>query len=799
MRERVVRVLRPLRLPLGYGLLALLSFPTLEGLVFGQRGLGYSLDVFDLAGGVPRIGATVSQWTTWGPGLWDPYFGMGNDLLAQHSIAPVAPDVLLGFLIGSFPAYLVTTWLMAAVAGLGMHLYLRDTLRLPIAAVVVGAVVFLFGFWHYIYGFSALGVPIVLWLTDGALRRGGHRWRRIAGLVLFNGFVLYAGQSQVALIVGAVQLGWLALAATDLGRLRDRLGLWAGSWALSLALSGPLLLAQLAWLPISERASWNLADIYDARLLPAIGASISFYSSLLFGTTVAPGIGGSPDRYGTYFAGIAGLVLLAIGAWAAVRRPLNRRFAFVLALVVAIPVLDLAATLFTPIQQQLGFLRSFQLVRIRHVMPFVVATLVAIGAGRVLASGAAADLAVALRSVPTRSGWTRGRVAWSVVAALVGAAIVWQVASLGLRVATVVRRGGDLTVPDVGRLVVLASFAAGIVVLGLAAAAIARRRPIVGVILVAILVLVVADRALYGHGERFLNGSLGTYADEIALTPAQAFVQSQGPPETNRVLSLGLAGDRMGGVGIFQADGYQPIYPEGVHDLLGILTGPYLDTNPALYTYFHSWGVRGYAFGPGFDHEMADLMGIRWLIVRGGDNPGPGWEPAFRSGDDVVYANPTSLPRAFVASAIAPQGTRDAIVAGLSSATREQLAGTAFVLDADRAGLGGALPIAPDGTTRGAAIATYTPDRQELDIPDGPAGIVVLTDTTGPGWTATVDGVATPVTTVDLAFRGVAVGTGQHRIVLEYRPVASWAGIGLAVVGLLLTVAWAVFARRRDG
>jgi hypothetical protein len=191
-------------------------------------------------------------------------------------------------------------------------------------------------------------------------------------------------------------------------------------------------------------------------------------------------------------------------------------------------------------------------------------------------------------------------------------------------------------------------------------------------------------------------------------------------------------------------------------------------------------------------------MGIRWLIVRGGDDPGPGWTESFRSGADVVYANPTVLPRAFVASAIAPPGTREAIITGLATATREQLAGTVFVLDVDREGLGTSLPVTTSEATRPITIISDAPDRQELSVPDGAAGIVVVTDTVGPGWTATVDGRPTNVVPVDLAFRGLSVPAGPHRVVLEYHPIASSLGLLLVVVAALGVAAWAVIARRRD-
>src|SRR4029079_4199013 len=165
--------------------------------------------VFDLAGGVPRIAATVNEWSRYGISWWDPYFGTGNDILAQHSIAPIAPDVALGVVVGPFLAYAITAWLMAGVAGLGMHVFLRDVLRLPLVPCLVGSVVFLFGVWHYIYGFAGPGIRVGLLPAQRAIRPGPRRWLAIAGWIAFDAFLLYAGLSQVVLIGGLVPLGWL--------------------------------------------------------------------------------------------------------------------------------------------------------------------------------------------------------------------------------------------------------------------------------------------------------------------------------------------------------------------------------------------------------------------------------------------------------------------------------------------------------------------------------------------------------------------------------------------------------------
>jgi hypothetical protein len=775
------------RLALLYGVLALLSFPTLETILAGPRGIGYNLDVFDMAGGVPRIAATVTEWSRYGVSWWDPYFGTGNDILAQHSISPIAPDVALGFVVGPFLAYAITAWLMAAVAGLGMHLFLRDVMRLPFIACFVGSLVVLFGFWHYIYGFAALGVPLGLWLADRAIRPGPRRWLAVAGWIAFDAFLLYAGLSQVVLLSGLVQLGWLLLATPDGPRPIVRFGWWVAAWAASVALNGPVLLAQLRYLPISERAAWNLADIYDAQPLHAIANTLSLYSAVPFGLPIGPGIGGSADRYGTFFPGVVGLVLVLVTVVVALRRPIDRRMVAVVALLALIPLIDLVSVLLTPLQQELGFLRSFQLVRIRHVLPFAIAATVAIGAAAV--AGMDGDR--------LRSSIARHRIRSVALGGAIGLVISWQVALAVIRLWRAFRRPSGLATSDLGWLLALAAIIVGIAIVALVVWMLVRRGRLGGTVLAVVLVMFAAERILFGHGERLAGGALGTYQDAIATTPGQRFILGQGPPEQNRVLTIGDAGDRMGAVGLFQAEGYQAIYQLGVHDLFGTLIAPQLADDPGLYRYFWSWGMRAYAFGPKIDPEVADLFGIRWIYVRDGPAPTGEYVERFRDGSVVVYENLDALPRAFVAANVEQRLTRTDLVGALGAATREQLADTAWILDGDAASFGPLLP-AGGSASRPAQITSYAPDRLELTVPDGPAGVLVVTDAYGPGWVATVDDVAAPVAPVDLAFRGVVVPEGPHHVVLRYGPVATYAGLVLAALAAAATVVGVLLVRRVD-
>src|SRR5205823_4516978 len=69
-----------------------------------------------------------------------------------------------------------------------------------------------------------------------------------------------------------------------------------------------------------------------------------------------------------------------------------------------------------------------------------------------------------------------------------------------------------------------------------------------------------------------------------------------------------------------------------------------------------------------------------------------------------------------------------------------------------------------------ARVRDYSPRRVELELPkpatDG--DYLLARDTWEPHWTATVDGVPTPVLRADFVFRAVKLPAGAKRVVFEY-------------------------------
>jgi len=155
------------------------------------------------------------------------------------------------------------------------------------------------------------------------------------------------------------------------------------------------------------------------------------------------------------------------------------------------------------------------------------------------------------------------------------------------------------------------------------------------------------------------------------------------------------------------------------------------------------------------------------------------------SGDVKIYENLEVLPRAYLAHNII--GTTDSTQALETLRTSALLSDTAVV-----EGLPG-FTSAPAPRDQ-AQIIAYAPEQVTIHVQSVEAALLVLSDTAYPGWTATVDGVATPIYTTNYLFRGVPVPPGEHTITFAYSP-SNWQwGLLLSGIGLGLTV---LLARRR--
>jgi hypothetical protein len=812
-----------------------LAHPITEILLFGERALQTAHDVFD--DDIPRLFSIPADWRDHGPSLWDPHLTAGNALLAQFALPPLAPDVLLSFVLPPFVAYSINFALMVFLAGLAMHLFLRDSLRLPAVACFAGGIMSIFAVWGYILGYAVLLFPLALLWTERAVARD-RRPRDVVALALLVAFLVFSSQIQLVVLGGVLVLAWIVATSEQLrgaGPTRRALRIRAAGahvgrmvaiWLIGALLAAPVLLTQLVALPESHRELWQF-DAVGNVLADWLGR----LAGIAFGVEVA-GFGGELPLYGTWFPGAIALPVLLLSLVIPRER---RRERAALWLLVGVLVADLVATATIPLQDGVPLLSSFQVIRVRHLVPPLLVINVAIGVAWLVRT----EIRQAIDALGRRRA-----LLLSGVLALAGVALALQALVIARPILRWLRREASLA--DIGpeRLAWLLA-AVGF---GAAAAAVLatlthalrgpRRRPFArralgGGLLAIVLLCLVAERASFARSSLLSHRGMGTWAEEVSPTEAHAFIAGQAGE--GRVLSVIEHANRSLSAGLDAADGYQTIYPARYHALFGALIRPQLDTSPGLAEYFDTWGSRAYAFSPRIRKPIADLLGIRWLYVapdsaidprlrRRYANQAPvdpSFVPRFTGPSAhaaAVYENPDAFPRTFVVHEAVVHPDRAAAVAALGAATSAELRGRAHLVSSevegvDLASVTSALPPpsaapAPVPTVSAGAVDTRdqttlvldTPDRVHVATATAQPGILVLADTYAHGWVAEIDGQPTDLFPVDVALRGVALPAGEHVVTFRYQPIETYAGFAVSLVTALALVTWLIVswrARRR--
>ncbi|MFI5377784.1 MAG: YfhO family protein [Tepidisphaerales bacterium] len=90
------------------------------------------------------------------------------------------------------------------------------------------------------------------------------------------------------------------------------------------------------------------------------------------------------------------------------------------------------------------------------------------------------------------------------------------------------------------------------------------------------------------------------------------------------------------------------------------------------------------------------------------------------------------------------------------------------------------------------------PDTIAVDLTAPSAGYVMVLETADDGWSATVDGISTPVIIADDTFLAVAVAAGKHAVQFHYSTPGAWLGLGISVTALAMLLGMALPRRRRQ-
>lgn len=160
----------------------------------------------------------------------------------------------------------------------------------------------------------------------------------------------------------------------------------------------------------------------------------------------------------------------------------------------------------------------------------------------------------------------------------------------------------------------------------------------------------------------------------------------------------------------------------------------------------------------------------------------PLWDRQLR-----VFENPRALPRAFVLYdfEVHPDDAQHAQALTRLDPRKKVLLDREPVPAPPTTPADRERPLVPARVTR--ADATRVRIEAVTDVP----GVLVLSETSYPGWTATLDGREVPILRADYAFRGVALPAGRHVVEMSYRSRPVELGLlatGLGGLGLIVLI-----------
>ncbi len=698
---------------------------------------------------VPWYEAAAALWRAGALPLWNPWVGGGAPLLANYQVAALYPPI---WLMIAIPPARALGWLIAAhlvLTGAGMFAWARAR-GLSRPAALIGALA-LEGCGYLVtraglfpsIAFTFAWIPVWLWRMERLAQRPDRR--RAARLAVVVGLGLLAGHAQTA-VYGLALVGLLLLWRGWTIQKTSRLRLWA--WGcIGLALGAGLAAAQLlptaAYLAVSVRST-GLADealIYSFwpwRLL-------TFFAPDFFGHPAAGNYMGYPTYWeGAGYVGLAPL-LLALGFLA--RPPQEKRGEVRFWAIVGGAALVFALGQFLPGYEAafaaLPFLRIFNgPVRRMLVTEIALAVLAALAVERWLDDR------------PKR--WQALPVLMGIVLAVVGGATAYALPALGASARAVLSTG-----------LLLAAWG----VLSLLRGKVQRSLLVVGVI-----GLLFVDLALWGQ-KQFPHITPDFYEACAAPALAEAWRQAESP---GRIF---FAGTRVSGTEYdvrfdhFRTRDWRA--PEGgwtqvcetLLPNLGQLAGvSFADNEDPIR--LGRWAALE-TLAEAHPH-LLPLLGVSHRL----DVNCAVAEAEVASAAGVKLCDVGPAPRAWIVSR-ARHVDAEAMPAALVDAAFDPY--EEVLLESTPSVAGGAGRVTRLHDSPNALTIALTVD--------GPAYLVIA-DAWDAGWTARVDGAATPVLRADLALRAVFIpAAGEHHVTLTYRPLSLLAGAllsGLALVGVCL-------------
>jgi len=261
--------------------------------------------------------------------------------------------------------------------------------------------------------------------------------------------------------------------------------------------------------------------------------------------------------------------------------------------------------------------------------------------------------------------------------------------------------------------------------------------------------------------------------------PALEFVRKKGE---GRILGVDCLPPNLNVIaGLRDIRGYDAIDPARIVRLLKSAEEPSAENPPYAATQHFR---PKFSEAPGGKLQVPpvlNLLNTRFLIFR---RPPPDiGETIFQDSDYWVVENSAVVPRVFVPARI--EVSNDEIA--LEKLQRDDFnpAQLAFVSE---------MIEMSSGPCRGSGeVVRETPEELQITAHMETPGVLVISDSWNPGWTATVNGEPRPILCCNTAIRGLQLPAGTHHVVMRYQPVSLPLAWRLMTIGLLVCLAHCLF------
>jgi hypothetical protein len=186
------------------------------------------------------------------------------------------------------------------------------------------------------------------------------------------------------------------------------------------------------------------------------------------------------------------------------------------------------------------------------------------------------------------------------------------------------------------------------------------------------------------------------------------------------------------------------------------------------------------------DSPVLDIMGVKYLLAgaRAADvlKSNPRYRLVASLPGNELYENRKVLPRYFFVADV--RQTTDEEALRLIRGGAVNLRATALTDEE--------VVVPPPSEAPMPLVRAIDYQRDSLEVETNAGGFLVLSESFYPGWQAWIDGRPTKIYRTDVAFRGVVVPPGTHRIQMRFQPRIFGTSLGISTITLVLVTIMAV-------